>query len=616
MIALLLLGLLLQDPPPAVKAEGVPSLPAELRERLARWNAIRSAVFEDWNPDGSVLVSTRFADTVQLHRVPFPGGRREQLTFEAEPVAGGIALPGGDVVYSSARGGDENWQIRRLDRKSGRITLLTDGRSRNTMGPLSRKGDRLVYGSTKRNGRDTDLLLLDLATGESAPLLETKGEFWTATDWSPDDRQLLLLRIVSVNENRPFVMDVATSKLAPLPVPEGRAAHGSPRFGPDGSVLLTSDAAGEFKRILKSDPAGGFAWTPAKEARGDVTDLEFSTRGDTAILLNEDGASRLELNGTPIELPTGVVSGLKFSPDGKRLGFTLSRADAPADVYAVDLADRKLLRWTYSEAGGLDASSFVKPERIAVKSFDGLEVPAYVYRPLREGKAPVVITLHGGPEAQFRPSFSPAIQAWVNDLGVAVLAPNVRGSTGYGKTYVALDNADKREDAVKDVGALLDWIAKDPKLDASRVAVHGGSYGGYLVLASLVHYGPRLRAGVDVVGIANFTTFLEKTSGYRADLRRVEYGDERIPEMRAFFERISPANHAEKIASALLVAHGRNDPRVPFAEAEQIVAKVRAKGREVWTVYADNEGHGFARKENRDYLNGATALFLRRHLLE
>jgi dipeptidyl aminopeptidase/acylaminoacyl peptidase len=239
-----------------------------------------------------------------------------------------------------------------------------------------------------------------------------------------------------------------------------------------------------------------------------------------------------------------------------------------------------------------------------------------VYTPRNPAKAPVVISIHGGPEAQYQPFFSPLIQYWVNELGLAVIAPNVRGSTGYGRTFTSLDNAEKREDSVKDIGALLDWIATQPTLDASRVAVHGGSYGGYMVLASLVHFGDRIKAGVDIVGIANFTSFLEKTSGYRVDLRRVEYGDERDPKMRDVFERISPANHADRIRSALLVAHGRNDPRVPFAEAEQIAAKVRAQGRPVWTVYADNEGHGFARKENRDYFTAATTLFFQKHLLQ
>jgi dipeptidyl aminopeptidase/acylaminoacyl peptidase len=444
-----------------------------------------------------------------------------------------------------------------------------------------------------------------------------KGEFWIPQDWSPDDAKLLLTRHVSINESHPFILDLKTGERKPLPsLGAAKAATGSMRFLPDGKVVLASDAAGEFRQLAVLDPAASQPqW---RQSSWDVTDIEVSDSGRIAFVVNEDGASRLALLNpeAAVEIPVGIVSGLRFSPDGKRLGFTLSRPDAPSDAYTYEIDEKKLVRWTYSEVGGLDPASFVLPRRISYKSFDQREIPATVYKPRGAKKSPVVISIHGGPESQSQPFFSPLTQYWVNDLGLAVLVPNVRGSTGYGKTYVALDNAEKREDSVKDIGALLDWIATQPDLDASRVAVIGGSYGGYMVLASLVHYGDRLRAGVDIVGIANFVTFLEKTSGYRVDLRRVEYGDERDPKMRAVFERISPANHADRIKSALLVVHGKNDPRVPFFEAEQIAAKVRAQGRPVWTVTADNEGHGFARKENRDYMNAAIALFFRKHLLE
>ena len=330
----------------------------------------------------------------------------------------------------------------------------------------------------------------------------------------------------------------------------------------------------------------------------------------------EDGKRR------EIPLPLGIASNLEFSPDGKQLGFTLARPNGPAEAYRVPVAGGEPTRWTYSEVGGLDPASFVVPERIKFASFDGREIPAWIYRPegaAADRKAPVLIQIHGGPESQYRPSFSPTTQFYTSE-GIAVIHPNVRGSAGYGKTYLQLDNAELREDSVKDIGALLDWIAKQPDLDASRVAVAGGSYGGYMVLASLVHFGDRLKAGVDYVGIANFITFLERTSPYRQDLRRAEYGDERDPKMRAVFERINPTANADKIVSALMVAHGRNDPRVPFSEAEQIVEIVRGNitrgsGREVWTVYADNEGHGFAKKDNSDYVRAAEALFLRRFLL-
>ncbi len=608
--------------PPAIAIEGVPPIPREIIEGLARYQSMRGATFEDWGPDGSMLISTRFGELPQIHRVPFPGGRREQLTFGSEPVSNAHFIPAtGAILYSQARGGDENWQVHRLDPKTGKTDLLTDGKSRHTMGPLSRKGDRLVVSTNRRNGRDMDLCLLDVKTGSLETLLETKGESWHATDWSPDDSKLLLLRVVSVNETHPHVLDLATRKSEPLLEDLSvRAAHSSLRFDQDGRrAFVASDAGSEFKRLHFLDLATKKSAVPllrGSVARGDWDLEDIEVHGSRlAYALNVDGASALFV-GDEVALPPGIVSGLTFSPDGKRLAFTLQRADGPADAWSFEVEDRKLVRWTYSETGGLPADAFVTPERITFPSFDGLKVPAWIYRPRGAAKAPVVISIHGGPESQSRPSFSPSIQHWVNELGLCVIVPNVRGSTGYGKTYVALDNAEKREDAVKDIGALLDWIGRQPGLDASRVAVHGGSYGGYMVLASLVHFGDRIRAGVDIVGIGNFVTFLEKTSGYRVDLRRVEYGDERKPGMRAFFERISPANHADRIRSALLVAHGRNDPRVPFFEAEQMAARVRAQGREVWTVYAANEGHGFARKENRDFLSAATALFFRKFLIE
>jgi dipeptidyl aminopeptidase/acylaminoacyl peptidase len=424
-------------------------------------------------------------------------------------------------------------------------------------------------------------------------------------------------------------MDLATKKLTPLPLPEGRrVSFGDARFTGDGRGLyVASDAGGEFRTLGRVDLATMETTWLSASIPWDVESIEVSPDGTrVAFTTNEDGASKLFfLEGDrprAVELPLAIVGGMKFSPDSKRLGMTLARPDAPPDVYVLDEAG-KLERWTYGEVGGLDASRFVTSERISWPSFDGREIPGYITRlkqrflpsMTRRERLPVLIDIHGGPESQHRPYFNPSAQFLALELGIAVIHPNVRGSTGYGRTFTSLDDAGRREDSVKDIGALLDWIARQPDLDASRVAVTGGSYGGYMSLASLVHFGDRIRAGIDVVGIANFKTFLANTSAYRQDLRRAEYGDERDPEMAATFERISPANHAEKIRSALLVAHGVNDPRVPVSEARQIAEKVRAAGGRVWSVYAGNEGHGFGRKENRDYLAAVTVLFLEEFLL-
>jgi dipeptidyl aminopeptidase/acylaminoacyl peptidase len=314
-----------------------------------------------------------------------------------------------------------------------------------------------------------------------------------------------------------------------------------------------------------------------------------------------------------------------FSPDGSKLALTINTARSPSDTYVLHLGGDaldygRLERWTYSEVGGLDTTAFREPELIEFPTFDTVDgqprkIPAWLYRPAGDGPFPVVISIHGGPEGQARPAFSSTYQLWLEKLGAAVLVPNVRGSAGYGKTYVALDNGFRREDSVKDIGALLDWIGTQPDLDEDRVAVFGGSYGGYMVLASAVHFSDRLKAAVDIVGISSFVTFLENTQDYRRDLRRAEYGDERDPEMRAHLEKISPVNNVEHIRIPLFVVQGENDPRVPVTESIQMVEALREQGQPVWYMNALNEGHGYRKKENRDIYQQATVLFLRTHLL-
>jgi dipeptidyl aminopeptidase/acylaminoacyl peptidase len=618
--------------PSAIQTQDVPVIPAEFTSRLMQYQNTRAAGFAGWDPQGEgILVRTRFGNSLQLHRVFQPGGRREQITFLNEPVGGGF-LPKADdgaILLSFSTGGSENNQIHLLDRVNHRMTLLTDGQSRNRIDAIRDDGRLMIVASNQRNGRDTDLYLADPRKADSLKILmEVSSEFWGASDWSHDGQKLLLLRYVSANESYPAVLDLKTGERTDLPRPTDEiASFGQARFAKGGrSVYIATDSEGEFSRLARLDMASGeYEWLTA-DIDWDVSGLEVHDEtGLVAFTVNADGASRLFLldpqadgkQRRELALPTGIVSSLEFSPDGQQLGFTLSRPDAPADAYSLELASGDLTRWTYSEVGGLNPATFVTAKPIRFPSFDGREIPAWYYRPRTasaEHKVPVIVQIHGGPESQAQPYFSGTTQFYLNELGFAVILPNVRGSSGYGKTYLKLDNAEKREDSVRDIGALLDWIAEQPELDETRVAVTGGSYGGYMVLASLVHHGERLKAGIDNVGIANFITFLENTAPYRVDLRRAEYGDERDPQMRAIFERISPANRAEKIVSSLLVAHGRNDPRVPFSEAEQIAAKVRDQGRTVWTVFADNEGHGFAKKDNADYLRAVEAYFLKQTL--
>ena len=614
-----------EDPfrPSAIVTQDVPPVPAELMERLRQYQAVRSAAFRGWSPDGKgILIATRFGDTAQLHRVYEPGGRREQITFFSEPADGSFipeATDGGVTVVMSA-GGSENNQLYFLERMTGRAQLITDGRSRNLPGPVRHDGSRMIIHSNLRNQHDMDLYLADPRKPDSLKLLmQVENEQWNAQDWSRDGARLLLNRYVSINETYPALFEIADEKRMPLPIPgDGPVAFGAMKFAPDGkSVWLATDARGEFRELARLDLATmKYTWITA-DIPWDVDGIEVEPlSGTVAFTINEDGASALYLlereKRRKINLPLGQIGSLEFSPDGKHLGFSLARPDAPADAYSLSLADGRLSRWTYSEVGGLSPETFLTATRVQFPAFDGRKIPAYYFKPRTASKgrpAGVLINIHGGPEGQYRPGFNGTDQFYLNELGMAVIHPNVRGSSGYGKTYLKLDNADKREDSVRDIGSLLDWIAAQPELDASRVVVMGGSYGGFMVLASLTHYSDRIKAGVDIVGIASFRSFLKNTSAYRQDLRRAEYGDERDPKMQAFFEKIDPISNVERINSALLVAHGRNDPRVPFSEAEQIARSVRSRGRPVWTVYADNEGHGFAKKANRDYLTAAVVLF-------
>jgi dipeptidyl aminopeptidase/acylaminoacyl peptidase len=613
--------------------DGVPPIPPAVLERMTQYANTRDAAIAEWDPAGGMYVLTRFGEVPQVHHVAAPLGARRQLTFFAEPISGVHVLPGREkegFIFRMDAGGGEFFQYYWVDLARGTRVLITDGKSRNESLAVANRGPRFAYVSTRRNGKDFDLWIGDGTPGGARLVKELEGQ-WAVRAWSPDDARLLVSKYVSINESHLHVFDVASGQLHAIDARPGeaiaRTAGGFLRGGR--AVVFGSDEGSDHKRLVIVDLASGKKEIVSPPNLGwDVGEIEVSRDGKwLAYAVNEGGTGVVYLapaarpaRAAKLALPRGVVGGMEFDPASRRLGLTLSTSASAADVYGVDVATRKVTRWTESEVGGLPASIFVEPALIEYDSFDGRRVPAYVYRPRNGGgkKLPVVIYIHGGPESQFKPAFSATLQYYVNELGVAVIAPNVRGSAGYGKGYLLLDNGMKREDSVKDIGALLDWIATQPDLDASRVGVTGGSYGGYMVLASLAAYPERIRCGVDVVGISSFVTFLEGTEAYRRDLRRAEYGDERDPGMREFLTRISPLTNASKIRSPLFVIQGQNDPRVPIGEAEQIVKTVRAQRGEasVWYLVARDEGHGFKRKTNKDFYLAATSLFFQRHLID
>lgn len=615
-------------------SEGLPAaIPPQLAERLQRYQNTRRAVLAGWSADGkSILVGTRFANTQQIHRVAMPGGAREQLTFFDEPVGETRAHPQrSGFVFSKDVGGSEFWQLYGFDGATRDITLLTDGKSRNSNPLFSPDGRLLAYSSTLRNGKDTDIWVRDMDKGTARALVTRGGRgSWQATDFSADGKQLLVLESISATESHPYLADVADGTLTSLiEKPKQPSAFGDLRFSADARrIYYTGDAGAEFLQLRVYDRDTRRTTTLSGDIPWDIEEFDLSHDGSRiAYVANEDGVSTLHVldiaggKALPLPaLPVGVVDSLHFSPDDRRIAFTLSQATSPSDVYSIALDSATLTRWTESEIGGLDSATFSVPELVRFPTFDKVAgqartIPAFYFKPRGEGPFPSVILVHGGPEAQSRPTFNADIQFLTAQLGVAVLVPNVRGSSGYGKSYLKLDNDFKREDSVRDIGALLDWVATRRELDASRVGIIGGSYGGYMVLAAMTHYGERLRAGVEIVGISNFNTFLTHTESYRRDLRRVEYGDERVPKMREFFERISPLNNADKIRRPLFVAQGANDPRVPASEAEQIVRKVRGNGGTVWYLLQKDEGHGFQKKANRDYYSASTMQFWQQYLI-
>ena len=634
------------SPPENLVLDGIPSIPVDLPEQIGRYTEFRAASFQDWDPTRrEMLILTRFADTNQVHRVAQPGGARTQLTFFPDRVESATTQPtvGHYFVFSKGSGGNEFNQNYRYNFADGIITLLTDGRSKNSEPVWSNKGDRVAYTSTRRNGTDTDIYVESPTDLKSDKMLaEVKGGGWDIQDWSPDDKQLLVIEEISINESYLWLFDTESGErkeLTPRPGEGGeKVSYSRARFAKDGKgIFVTTDRDSEFQRLVYVDLANGKHTSIIPEAKWDVDDWDLSADGTRiAYVFNEKGRSIPHVasvgmkNGIISAIseadpvfeppqPAAVITGLHWHKHDNIFAFDLASARSPSDVYTWSLDAPKVTRWTESETGGISASQFVDPKLVTWKSFDGREISGFLYLPDPQkfpGPRPAVVNIHGGPEAQFRPGFLGRNNYIINELGCAMIFPNVRGSEGYGKRFLKLDNGFKREDSYKDIAALFDWIKTQPQLAADRVMVTGGSYGGHMTLAVATYYADRIRCALDVVGISNLRTFLERTESYRRDLRRVEYGDERDPKMREFMERTAPVNNAQKITKPLFVVAGANDPRVPKSEADQIVSTLKKQGTPVWYLVGKDEGHGFAKKKNADFQFYATVAFIREYLLK
>ena len=605
-----------------VVVRNVPTIDEEVLESIERYRNVRTASIVDWLGD-SLLIRTRFGESSQLHRVRAPMGMREQITFADEPVSGVVVPDLKDVqsfLYLQDVGGTESYQIYEYDVESGKQTMISSGDGRYTGVSYSPDSSKISYTSTKRTGQYSDLYIFDLENNVETPLHIVDEVGWSFVAWHPSEEKALIRKYISVAESHLFEIEFNTGTKKRLLEDYGEISIGGVEYLPDGTVILISDHGSDFRRLHRINPETSELEVLVQFKESDVSSYSLSwDRSKMVVAQNFQGYRLFHLydvnTGSLSQLlpdfSDGLLGGARFNAEGTSLAFTFQSARVQNDVYVLDLATNDVVRWTQSELGGIDADSLVRAELVSYSSFDDLDIPAFIYRPKTDGPHPVLIYIHGGPASQYRPGFSSRFQYYVNELGIAVVAPNVRGSSGYGKEYLTLDDWKKREDSVRDIGALLDWIEAQPDLDAERVIVDGGSYGGYMVLACLVHYSDRLLGGSERVGISNFVTFLENTQGYRRDLRRVEYGDERIPEMREFLESIAPMNHIEKIRKPLLIFQGFNDPRVPVSESEQITLALEHAEIPAWYVLYMDEGHGFRKKVNQDHSFSVQIQFLR-----
>jgi dipeptidyl aminopeptidase/acylaminoacyl peptidase len=623
--------------PETIVAENVPPIPLEIREKMKQYTEMTPAAFEDCDPRGKgIIISTRTGNTAQLCWLDSPMAELKKLTDFNEPVTNAYFSPDPErkyFLFSKDVGGGENYQIFKYDLTTASSAMISDGKSRHQSIVFNHRGDRCAYANNSRTGMLFDVYVMNPEKPAEAKLVykATTPAFYLPIGWLDDDRHLLVVKYLSANQAGSILVDTLTGNAEDLtPASKEKLFFALGGASKDGRYLYgISDQGSEFQQLVRYERATKKITVITRDIPWDID--SSTTSNDikkAAFLANEDGISRLYLLDldtlkykTVTSVPEGVISHITFDREGKRLFMNISNSQMIRNAFHLDLETMKLVQWTRSKTGGLDLSTFATHRLIHYPTFDKIKgkprmIPAFYYAPTPKSAkpSPVLIYIHGGPESQDSPNFQGTFNYFINELGLAVISPNVRGSSGYGKSYLLLDNAEKREDSVKDIGALLDWITTQPELDKKRVAVFGGSYGGYMVLASLVHYSDRLACGVDIVGISNFVTFLENTSEYRRDLRRFEYGDER--KIRDFLNKISPLTNAHKIKRPLLVIQGKNDPRVPLSEADQIVGTVKKNNVPVWYLVGTNEGHGFSKKDNRDFMYYAVVRFLQEYLLK
>jgi dipeptidyl aminopeptidase/acylaminoacyl peptidase len=607
--------------PDAFVFEGGRPTSVTVLDTIEPYLSTRSASLVSYNKDSGALILTRLGGTTQVHRVDHPLGAREQLTFGPGNVvqASFDPLDSASIFYRADLEGSERYSVHHLELDTRKLRSLTPngGHTRSYM--TTRTGD-ILLSSYSEDGTETIITVLDADGSPPHEVFRGPGA-WTLSSVAPDGQKLLLSEFKAADDVSLDLYEIDSGRLTRLYGGVSGEVCKAASFSSDGSAVdLLANHGGDFISLWRLELDRG-AWTELTPKRSwDIESFARQSDKRIAVVANEDGASVIYTVDSgkralrEIARPGGVVQNLRFS-DSRHLLATVSTPRAPSDVWEYDIGDRQAVRWTKSEIGGLHPDSFITPSVIRFRSFDSREIPADYYRPRGQGPFATVIYVHGGPEAQSRPSFNPFFQYLAAQRNVAVIAPNLRGSTGYGLAYMGLDDATKRMDVIADVGALLDWITAAPELAEDRVAIVGVSYGGFVTLASLIAHGDRLVAGANIVGVADIEGFLLNTGEYRRDLRRREYGDERDRATVEWMREVSPLRRAAAITQPLFIAHGVNDPRVPVGIAEQLGATVREAGGEVWMLLAQREGHTVQETGTQGELLRRLATFLERFLL-
>jgi dipeptidyl aminopeptidase/acylaminoacyl peptidase len=610
----------------------LPKVPASLIREVGPYTRMSAYGLAGWNPSKRELWAKAITPTYStISGITEPGNSLQPHTLIPSNVYDVYYSPqGSSLVYVKDTDGNEIFQLYSFDSGRNKSTLISDGKSRNTEPVWSNKGDRVIYSSNRRNHTDIDLYVASPSDPTTTRLLAEAdgGGYLKVFDWSPDDRLALFYNWLSTNESYLYVVDVASGKKTLLTPKNGdeKVSVDFAQFSGDGKgVYFTTDRDSEFLRLAYMDLETKKVSYLTDNIKWNIELFSMSPDRKTVVFVsNEDGVSRPHFLDTStnkwrdLEWPgIGVISNLRWHNNSTDLAFVFSSARSVWDIYSVDAKTNKVTRWLRGSSNGIDVDKFAEPQVIHWKSQDNREISGLLYRPPAKftGKRPVIIDVHGGPDNQARPEFNGPDNYFVAELGVAKIYPNIRGSAGYGKTFLRLDDGYKRDGAVQDIGALLDWIKTEPFLDSERVMITGGSYGGYIALSVAANYSDRIRAAQSLSGPSNIATFLEHTEDWLRDRWREEYGDERDPKMRAYLDRIAPLTNAQKIRKPLMIVQGENDARVRSSEATQIVNAVKKTGTPVWYLLAKNEGHDFT-QSTLDLQLYETVMFVNQFLLK